>query len=111
MMYGRFFNNGYGGRGDVVGSAGNIIPHLIGAFVCLLVLTLVIVLIVVAVRKSRHHMGCGHMSHMGQMNHMGYHDMGGNSSVVGAITILNERYAKGEINDEDYARMKAELQK
>lgn len=109
MMFGRFNGSGYSGNG-YGGSMMNFVPHLLGAFLCLVVLTLVIILIVVAVRRSsHHHLGCCATSE--QMGHMGYHGYEHSDSVVSSIVILNERYAKGEITDKDYARMKGELLK
>jgi uncharacterized membrane protein len=42
---------------------------------------------------------CGHEGHEAD------------ESMDSALKILNERYAKGEINDEEYTRRKSELKK
>ena len=66
----------------------------------LAVLALLVVGVIALVRGS-------HMRHGG---HQDIHAGQSNSSIQ-AMNILDERYARGEINDEEYQRKKAELRK
>lgn len=47
------------------------------------------------------------------MRHNGHSDVnaGQSSGSIQAMNILDERYARGEINDEEYQRKKAEIRK
>jgi uncharacterized membrane protein len=119
MMNGYYGYYGNSRGGNMMAYGLNVMP-IIGAVVCIMVVTIIAILIIIAVKSKHRHMGMsadgtsehmGHMGYMGHMGHMNHMGMGHMSQVSSAIVILNERYAKGEINDEDYARMKAELMK
>jgi putative membrane protein len=65
------------------------------AIFCIL---LIVVIVFVIVRLARHrHFHFGHMQ-------------AGDAQENSALKILNERYAKGEISDEEYKAKKANLQ-
>lgn len=75
---------------------------ILGFIICLLLVT-ALVLIVVKLMRHRDN----REFHMG-----GKMMMGDNSNHIGkALEILNERYAKGEIEDEEYLKKKAEMTK
>ena len=74
---------------------------LIGFLIFMVVMTAAVLLVVKLLKHKSHpgfHSGC---------------NVPGNYSIYAgkALEILNERYAKGEIEDEEYARKKAELTK
>jgi putative membrane protein len=94
----RFGHMGFGGWGMMLG----------GFLLTVLFVVLAVVLIRNLVRHGRHHGAmhggcCGHEGHVGHEGHEGADDS--------ALRILNERYVKGEIGDEEYAKKKAELKK
>jgi putative membrane protein len=66
---------------------------------CMLIFLVLFVILIMAVIKMFHH-GTGPIEKKESL------DFSGN-----ALLILNERYARGEISDEEYIRMKAELKK
>jgi putative membrane protein len=81
----------YGGYGYPMMGGGGIIM----AIFCILLIALVVFIIV---RLARHrHFYFGHMQ-------------AGDAHENSALKILNERYAKGEISDEEYKAKKANLQ-
>lgn len=92
MEFGRF---GYG-RG-FMGHGFSMIPHMIGALFCVALLTLLIIFIVKRIRHKQP-LFFSHPVHE-------------NKPAGNALAILNERYAKGEIGDEDYQKIKAEISK
>ena len=94
MGYGRFG----GGRGFSEHGFG-MFPHMIGMVFALVVL---VILVIIAIKMIRHKGGFSHFHH----GH-GHHD----NTNGNAMTILNERYAKGEINDEEYKLKKEVLTK
>jgi putative membrane protein len=74
----------------------------IGAFLMGLVFLVVIALIVILVVRMSHGAARSATNHgAGQQS----------DSSARALDILSERYAKGELNDEEYAKKKAELRK
>ena len=75
---------------------------VIGILVMLFFLALVVFAVLIAIRMLRHkgHFAPPHF-HEGQVD----------PSARNALQILNERYAKGEIDDEEYKRRKTELTK
>jgi putative membrane protein len=92
MGYGRFA----GGRG-FLGHGFGIFPHILGMIIAIVVTVLLIIFIVKLIR---------HKDGIMQFHH------GHRQNVAGsAIGILNERYAKGEIGDEEYQKIKAEIMK
>lgn len=89
--------DGLGGFCRHMGGLGGI-----GMFVGgLLVLGLVVLGIVLLVRYARNN------------SHAAVHPSAGipSANVDSALQILNERYARGEVSDEEYATKKAELRK
>jgi putative membrane protein len=97
MMY-YFFN-----RGTYPNGAYNYMPNfswttmIAGGIIALLVIAAVIALIVIAVRSSRR-------------NHMSYGNMPPMAKPVNpSLRLLDERYAKGEIGEEEYKTKKANL--
>jgi len=85
---------------------------MIGGFLLFL---LGVVLVVALIRGLVGHGRHGHHGHMhgagccGHAGHDGSADA--DSPADSALKILSERYAKGEIGDEEYAKKKAELKK
>ena len=71
------------------------IPVILGGLFMLAIFTLTIIAIV-KVLKHRH---------------SGYRPNGNNFVDNSALSILNERYARGEIGDEEYQKKKAEIMK
>lgn len=106
MMRERIFEAGQ--RFGMMGSAWGIAIFLFRMLLCLAIVTLIVVLIIKAIRHRGHGFGCCSGSEKaGKLD-----DKGNNTGVsLRAIEILNERYAKGEIDDEEYQRRKAELLK
>ncbi len=106
MMHNRLFDYGYGGR--MMGSGFDVIPHLIGMILMLAILVLITIFVVRLIRNGGHMHGCckdkGQFKHPDEQNEPA-------GSTGRALEILNERYAKGEIDDEDYIRRKTELLK
>lgn len=97
----------YSGRlaQGMMGGGFRILVCLIGFLIFMAVATAVVVLVVKLIK---------HKSHLGF--HSGYNMPNNGSSNYNifsgkALEILNERYAKGEIEDDEYARKKAELMK
>jgi putative membrane protein len=79
--------------------------HFGGLLFCLIGIALAVLLIVLVIKTMRHY------SHSGSHNSCcGGSDNSLNNSGK-ALEILNERYAKGEIDDEEYIKKKTELQK
>ncbi len=69
---------------------------------CLFVVALVVLAVVLIVRALRHHRhGPGSPMEAPPAS----------PATVGALKILNERYARGEVDDETYRKMKDELLK
>jgi putative membrane protein len=107
-----YFGTGFNricGPGGFTGGFGGI-GMMIGGF---LLLVLFVVLIVALLRRGRHH-GMHGMHGMHGGSHgacCGHEGHEGDESVDSALKILNERYAKGEINDEEFTRRKTELKK
>jgi putative membrane protein len=100
MGYGRFA----GGRG-FVGHGFGMLPHILGMIVGLVILVLFIILIVKIIR---------HKDGIFLFHHNHGQNITGNTNVNitgNALGILNERYAKGEIGDEEYQKIKAEITK
>lgn len=107
----RFFDGSWGmmrNWGD-----GNWIGMMVGGFIFLLLLLLLVVLIVGMFRK---HGGPG--MHQGPGGPDMYKSSGGpeheethKRNADSALAILNERYAKGEINQEEYLAKKTDLLK
>ncbi|MHB1484616.1 MAG: SHOCT domain-containing protein [Saccharofermentanales bacterium] len=92
---------------------GNWIGMMVGGFVFLLLLLLLVILIVGMFRR---HGGPGmHQGPSGPGMHTGPggpgHDEMHKGNVDSALAILNERYAKGEINQEEYLAKKNDLLK
>jgi putative membrane protein len=83
------------------GSGIGIIACIIGFILFVAFVTLLVVLIVKVV-KNRGHMA-QHMNDMAHGSHQG--------RPSAALDILNDRYAKGEIGDEEYQKKKAEITK
>jgi putative membrane protein len=105
---------GYGYNGfDRFGhmGSGGWVMMLGGFLLFLLFVVLVVGLIRMAMGRGRHgHHGPMHGAGCcGHEGHEGHGDAGGPED--SALTILGERYAKGEIGDEEYAKKKAELKK
>jgi len=71
---------------------------IIGLFGMLIFLVLFVILIMTLIKMFHH--GAGHLDKKQAV------DFSSN-----ALLILNERYARGEISDEEYVRMKVELKK
>jgi putative membrane protein len=91
MMHGWGFYGGLGGF--------NWIGMIVGGIFTLIILVLLILLIIWIIRRlSGRHMG-------------GYHYMQGGMGGQSAKEILQMRYAKGEITQEQYQQMLAELNK
>lgn len=106
MMRERFY--AIGERFGMMGSAWGICMYLFRMFLCLAIVTLIVVLIIKAIRHRGHGFGCcSGKDHVGNMGDRGSNQGG----TLRALEILNERYAKGEIDDEEYQRRKAELLK
>jgi putative membrane protein len=94
MYFGRFEHG-------MMGGGLRLLFCVFGFLVFIAVITVVVLLVVKLL---------GHKSHLGL--HSGNNVPGNYSIYVGkALEILNERYAKGEVDDEEYARKKAELTK
>jgi len=91
--------NGFGHPG--------IIGMVLGGLFFLGLLVVLVLLIVAATRKGGWH----HPVHGNEKieNESKGPDL--NSSAINAMAILNERYAKGEINQEEYLSKKSDLQK
>ncbi|MDP4094800.1 MAG: SHOCT domain-containing protein [Bacillota bacterium] len=90
MHFGRF---GYGFMGNGMGLVASILA-------CVFFIAVMILLTVIIVKLLRSK-GRGPM-------HFSGHD---NRYYGNALEILNERYAKGEISDEEYQKKKAEIMK
>lgn len=92
MGYGRFG----GGRG--FGECGfGMLPHIIGMIVAVVILVLIVIFIVKMIKNK---------GGLFQYHKVDDKRIGGN-----ALEILNERYAKGEIGEEEYQKIKAEILK
>ena len=92
MGYGRFG----GGRG-FVGHGFGMFPHILGMLVAVVLLVLLVIFIIKMIK---------HKGSFSQFHQVHNKNIGGN-----AIALLNERYAKGEIGDEEYQKIKAEIMK
>jgi len=88
---------GYG----MMGGGPRLLFFVIGFFIFLAIVAAVVVL-VVKLSKNKSHPG----SHSDGNVPVNYNIYAGK-----ALEILNERYVKGEIDDEEYVRKKAELMK
>lgn len=90
------FNNGFGqGQGFMMHGFG-ILPAIIGSLFMLALLTLTIVIIIKVIRHKHHGF---------------YNRINSNGPIDNALAILNERYAKSEISDEEYQKKKFEITK
>jgi len=104
-------------RGRDIGRNGFGHPGMIGMILCGLfflgLLVFLVLLLVAVARKGRWHHPVGPNGtapgHEKVENAEQTADV--NSSAINALTILNERYAKGEINQEEYLSKKSDLQK
>ena len=101
MRYWDVYGNGMGVAG----------PIMMGIF-SLLLIALIVVVIVAVVRSSRRR---GMMPPPGSF-HPGAFQQGGfpggpQAGPVNALTIASERYAKGEITEEEYLKIKENLSK
>jgi putative membrane protein len=89
----------YGGYGSYGPGASGWMMGFMALFWVLVIVGIVLVL--------RALMMGGRMGHMGPGGHMGGMGMGGGSER--ALSILHERYAKGEITKEQYDQMKRDI--
>jgi putative membrane protein len=96
MGYGRYA----GGRG-FTGHGFELFPHILGMIFMLAILVLFIIFIVKLVR---------HKEGFFLTHHNHNHSIAGNS-IGNALVILNERFAKGEIGEEEYQKIKTEITK
>jgi putative membrane protein len=100
-MFGRFeYRHGMGGG-----------PGMLVGILCFLIfLALVTAVVLITIKLIRHK---GHFGHAtGEHMYMSDGSHGNTQLFSGkALEILNERYAKGEIEDEEYIKKKAELTK
>ena len=99
---------GMGGfcRGGVLAGHG-LIGMIIGGVIFLALVTLFVLLIVKMARRGRMHHPMGPGSYTAAKPETPETS----ASVAGALALLNERYAKGEINQEEYLAKKADLLK
>lgn len=112
------FNQQWGCRGGL-GSLGGT-HWIVGAFIGLAILATIIVVVLLAIRSARHH-GTGFHYGQGQGTGTPAQPTGGTPGQSGtaspdaglqaALKILHERYARGEIDEETYERMKQNLNK
>jgi putative membrane protein len=90
------FNHSFGPGPGIMMPWFGLVPAIIGALFMLALLTLTIIIIIKVLRHKHH-------GFSGRTN--------SNSHIDNALAILNERYAKSEISDEEYQKKKSEITK
>jgi len=95
----RFGGNGGFGHmrgGGMMGNGFGLAGHILGALVLVALLTLIVIILIRVIKNK---------------NSFLFHHKGHPQLLDNALEILNVRYAKGEISDEEYLKKKTEITK